>query len=155
MVHSTGLPKDLEWSRAAGLKPEGGATPAARDEQIKGEYPWGKQWPPPDKVANIGDARIAGYDDGFRGKAPVGSYPANRFGIFDLSGNVWEWVAEPYGGTTLKGYGVLRGGCFDNSLPRELESSCRNPMRIAFRDVLYGFRVVIAKPVDSVEDPGE
>ena len=143
------------WSGAAavGLGSEPGATPAARDGQIKGVYPWGEEWPPEDRVANL--AEISGYEDDFETTAPVGSFPANELGIYDLSGNVWEWVAEPYGGTRLKGYGVLRGGCFFNSSPRELESSCRNPLRAGYRDVLYGFRVVIAKSVDVATDSGE
>ena len=157
------LPMDLEWSKAAGLAPEGGITPAARDGQIKGEYPWGDQWPPVGRPANLADAAslprneksIAGYDDGFKRTSPVGSFPPNQFGIYDLSGNVWEWVAEPYRGGRLKAYGVVRGGCFANALPRELESSCRNPLRVTFRDVLYGFRVVIAKSVDPEEELDE
>ena len=147
------LPKDLEWSRAAGIPGEGGVNPAARDCQVKDYYPWGKRWPPESGVANLAGkllqgrgARIDGYEDGFINTAPVGSFRANGLGIHDLSGNVWEWVEEPYGGArNFKNYGVVRGGCFTNALAVDLLASCRNPVPPEFRGVLYGFRVVVAK----------
>jgi formylglycine-generating enzyme required for sulfatase activity len=45
---------------------------------------------------------------------PVGSVPANQsaFGVFDMAGNVWEWVAEPYADIN-EGQGILRGGAHD------------------------------------------
>ena len=154
------LPGDLEWSRAAGLSGENGITPAARDCQIKEFYPWGKEWPPPDGVANIADrsiqgggAKIAGYLDGFANTAPVGSFEPNALGIHDLAGNVWEWVDEPYGGArNFKTYGVVRGGCFSNALSVDLLASCRNPVPPEFRGVLYGFRIVIGEVSSSPRD---
>ncbi|MGZ5022586.1 MAG: protein kinase domain-containing protein, partial [Chthoniobacterales bacterium] len=67
------LPTDQEWSLAAGLSDEVGATPEERDGKIKGVYSWGKQWPPPSGAGNFADqsaarlrgAIIDGYNDSF------------------------------------------------------------------------------------------
>jgi serine/threonine protein kinase len=143
------LPKDLEWSRAAGLGVEDGQTPAARDGQTKDLFPWGAAWPPPAGVANL-DEELPGWDDGFEKTAPVGSFRPNALGLFDLAGNVWEWIDEPYGGNrNLRDHGVVRGGCFSNSREINLLASCRNPVGPGFAGVLNGFRVVIAKSVDT------
>src|SRR5205809_343581 len=98
------LPSDVEWSKAAGLPDEGRNTPEERDGKLPGEFRWGRQWPPPAGAGNYADqtARrslpkiIEGYRDGFPETAPVGSFSANRYGIYDLGGNVWEWCLEGY-----------------------------------------------------------
>lgn len=144
------LPTDLEWSQAAGLPPESGITPEERDGKLR-EYPWGRQWPPPEGAGNYADAsakkgarRIAGYHDGFAQTSPVGAFPANALGLFDMGGNVWQWVQDSYtGGSRAKDWGVLRGGSWANAAPAELRSSYRNVIDRAERDVIFGFRVVL------------
>jgi formylglycine-generating enzyme required for sulfatase activity len=39
---------------------------------------------------------ITGYNDGFRVAAPVGSFPANPLGLYDLGSNVFEWMTDRY-----------------------------------------------------------
>jgi formylglycine-generating enzyme required for sulfatase activity/serine/threonine protein kinase len=146
------LPTDLEWSMAAGIPDEGRATPEERDGKGR-DFPWGKQWPPPPGAGNFADsaikkagkATIPGYHDGFPQTSPVGSFPPNRFGLFDMSGNVWQWCADPYkgGATGAHDWGVLRGGSWGTASPAELRSSYRNVIERSERDVLYGFRCVL------------
>jgi eukaryotic-like serine/threonine-protein kinase len=142
------LPTDQEWSMAVGLLNEGGATPELRDGKIKNEFPWGKQWPPPNGAGNYAAA------GGRRRTAttPVGSFKPNSIGLYDLGGNVWEWCLDTYkGGTSATGrdWGVLRGGSWATSNRLEMQSSYRNVVDRNDRDVIYGFRCVLATQADS------
>jgi formylglycine-generating enzyme required for sulfatase activity len=87
------LPTEAEWSRAARYPGEG---------QLR--FPWGNALPAPPRAGNFADesARslvavvLQGYDDRFPATAPVGSFPPNGLGLFDLGGNVAEWVNDVY-----------------------------------------------------------
>jgi eukaryotic-like serine/threonine-protein kinase len=134
------LPTDKEWSQAVGLQNEVGGTPQARDGKIKNEFPWGKQWPPPSNAGNYGFPQRRG------ATMPVGSFRANSLGLYDVGGNVWEWCADTYKGASggTRDWGVLRGGSWATTNKLEMQSSYRNVVDRNERDVIYGFRCVLA-----------
>ncbi|MCB1227440.1 MAG: SUMF1/EgtB/PvdO family nonheme iron enzyme [Verrucomicrobiales bacterium] len=146
------LPTDDEWSMAAYLPRERGATPAERSLRIDGIYPWGFIWPPYAKQGNFSDASrkkvvkgapaIPKYDDGQAGVAPVASYRKDSRGLYDLSGNVWEWVADAWQPGSSDG--VVRGGSFTTDDRQELLASFRLQLPAADRREDVGFRVVLA-----------
>lgn len=135
------LPTDREWSAVVGLPNETGGTPEARDGKISNEFPWGKQWPAPPDAGNYGSSQLR------RTTMPVGSFKPNALGIYDLGGNVWEWCLESYKGNSgpaSRDWGVLRGGSWATSNRVEMQSSYRNVVDRNERDVVCGFRCVLA-----------
>ncbi|GAA5483795.1 bifunctional serine/threonine-protein kinase/formylglycine-generating enzyme family protein [Haloferula sargassicola] len=151
------LPTDFEWSQLAGVDEPAGASPARRDQMKARIFLWGPNWPPPGVVGNLAgmgaglpsNRMIPGYDDGFVYTAPVGSFaPTVDHGIFDLVGNVQEWVSDSYSSTTLAmEIGLLRGGGWRSYLEKDLYIGARNPQPPTAKDSTYGFRVVLAKRV--------
>jgi serine/threonine protein kinase len=148
------LPTDTEWSAAAGLGYEQGDTPKEKSGKIADLYAWGKQWPPPKGAGNYageeaetGNALgpwevIKGYNDGWPQTSPVGAFAANRLGLYDISGNVWQWCED--WSDKKHQFRVNRGGSWVYSFPPTLLLSCRaeNGPRVRRDDI--GFRSVLA-----------
>jgi formylglycine-generating enzyme len=82
------LPTEAEWEFAS----RGGLDGA--------EYAWGDEFAPGGKqMANTWQGEFPWQNlltDGYEGTAPVGQFPANGYGAFDMIGNVWEWTSDWY-----------------------------------------------------------
>jgi formylglycine-generating enzyme required for sulfatase activity len=78
-------------------------------------YAWGDELRPGGRwMANTFQGHFPNDDtgeDGWKGIAPVASYPPNGYGLYDVAGNVWEWVSDwyrPDSYATLAAGGVAR-----------------------------------------------
>ena len=149
------LPTDVEWSYAVGIggREDARKSPMEKDSKIVG-YPWGTAWPPPDGKGNYSGQESArgykmkGYRDGHAFTAPVGSYRANDFGLYDLSGNVREWCMD-WHDPLLKGGRLVRGGSWKDNLDAYIHSSCRLWGMAISRFDDHGFRCVLEAGVGS------
>ena len=132
------LPTDAEWSVAVGLGRETGSSPEEKDMGVKDVYPWGKEWPPPKGAGNY-DERLN--VDNYEYTSPAGSFAANKLGLHDMGGNVWEWCEDKYSPTSTDR--VLRGASWGNVFPVNLLSSRRYYDAPGFRNDYIGFRCVL------------
>jgi len=145
------LPTEAEWEYAAG------------NGSRHTKYSWGDGNPSGKNGGNVADMTakrkfsdwtiFEGYDDGYVYAAPVGSFNPNSLGLYDMSGNVWEWCSDWYASTYPSGsqtnptgaatgsFRVLRGGSWNF-----YADYCRVADRfINYADARsdnYGFRLV-------------
>lgn len=151
------LPREAEWEYAC----------RAGSETVRF---WGNGINEACVYANIADlsARevwptwsVHGCRDGFAVTAPVGSFAPNRWGLYDMLGNVWEWCSDWFGkgyyevgpqsnpqGPQHGAYRILRGACWD-SAPRYVRSASRNMRSPGSCGYNLGFRLAITADAES------
>jgi formylglycine-generating enzyme required for sulfatase activity len=133
------LPTDKEWSIAAGIPIENAETAEKRGHAGHGsgsasprdEKPISREW------ENSSPGNYSGESDGFKFTAPVGSFNPNSLGIYDLSGNVWEWCMDFADDGRRH---ILRGGSWRHFRPDLFQREFTLPSG-PVGDV--GFRVVL------------
>lgn len=135
------LPTSAEWSLAVGLAPPGKDPLKFSEGPSQIDFPWGGPWPPPSGAGNY-HADVGA--DSYANTSPAGSFAPNRFGIYDLGGNAWEWCQDSYKNSI--DFRVLRGASWRMRSPGDLLSSIEIGNVSHIRLSTYGFRVVLELP---------
>ena len=172
LTRETGLPyrlpseAELEYANRAGRSAQnwwGDGLPVVRVGNLKGEYdqpandlsffPTARERASIDPQGNLPHF-FPGYDDGYWGPAPVASFTANAFGLYDTTGNVWEWAQDcwhaDYHGAPTDGspwidsgicvYRIVRGASW-YCHPSQVRAANRWSRWPVFRNMYIGFRI--------------
>jgi serine/threonine protein kinase len=146
---------DDEWSRVAGLSTEVGLTPSDKNRNIKDVYPWGIEAIPPRGTENLAgtgetespEKELANYQDGYTHTAPVAHFPPNVSGLYDLGGNVSEWVEDWFDESQTER--AFRGSSWAPAAQEDRLSSFRGHLKPEAFAPTIGFRVALDLAVDE------
>jgi formylglycine-generating enzyme len=116
-------------------------------------YAWGNELTPHGKwLANLWQGpfpRRNVPEDGYEGTAPVGCFPPNGYGLYDMIGNVWKWTSSLYApvSTSVPASRIertIKGGSFmcSPSYCRRFRPAARQPQESGFSTMNLGFRTV-------------